>query len=56
MGGWPPPIGIEYRVDLLNAFVLLLLGLREVGAGPLALVRAACLDVMIVIIRTVESD
>jgi multicomponent Na+:H+ antiporter subunit D len=24
MGGWPPPIGIEYRVDLLSAFVLLL--------------------------------
>lgn len=25
MGGWEPPIGIEYRVDLLNAFVLLLI-------------------------------
>src|SRR5690606_13148960 len=25
IGGWPPPIGIEYRVDLLSAFVLLLL-------------------------------
>jgi hypothetical protein len=36
--------------------VLLLPGLREVGAGPLALARAACRDVMIVIIRTVESD
>ena len=23
MGGWAPPIGIEYRVDLINAFVLL---------------------------------
>ncbi len=23
LGGWPPPIGIEYRVDLINAFVLL---------------------------------
>ncbi len=22
IGGWPPPIGIEYRVDTLNAFVL----------------------------------
>ena len=22
MGGWAPPIGIEYRVDVLNAFVL----------------------------------
>lgn len=24
MGGWAPPIGIEYRVDVLNAFVLLI--------------------------------
>ena len=24
MGGWAPPIGIEYRIDLINAFVLLL--------------------------------
>ena len=24
LGGWPPPIGIEYRVDTLNAFVLLI--------------------------------
>jgi multicomponent Na+:H+ antiporter subunit D len=24
LGGWPPPWGIEYRVDVLNAFVLLL--------------------------------
>jgi multicomponent Na+:H+ antiporter subunit D len=24
MGGWPPPIGIEYRVDALNALVLLI--------------------------------
>ncbi|MCB1717163.1 MAG: monovalent cation/H+ antiporter subunit D family protein [Candidatus Competibacteraceae bacterium] len=24
LGGWPPPIGIEYRVDVLNAFILLL--------------------------------
>lgn len=30
MGGWTPPIGIEYRVDLLNAFVLLLIS--AVGA------------------------
>ncbi|MEL6290972.1 MAG: monovalent cation/H+ antiporter subunit D family protein [Pseudomonadota bacterium] len=22
LGGWPPPIGIEYRIDILNAFVL----------------------------------
>ena len=24
MGNWAPPIGIEYRVDILNAFVLLI--------------------------------
>ena len=24
LGGWAPPWGIEYRVDLLNAFVLML--------------------------------
>jgi multicomponent Na+:H+ antiporter subunit D len=24
LGGWDPPFGIEYRVDLLNAFVLML--------------------------------
>ncbi len=24
MGGWPPPWGIEYRVDTLNAFVLVI--------------------------------
>ena len=24
LGGWPPPFGIEYRVDVLNAFVLVL--------------------------------
>ena len=24
LGGWPPPIGIEYRVDVTNAFVLLI--------------------------------
>ena len=30
MGGWPPPWGIEYRVDVLNGFVLLLIS--AVGA------------------------
>ena len=24
MGGWPPPWGIEYRIDRFNAFILLL--------------------------------
>ena len=27
MGGWAPPIGIEYRVDIPNAFVLVLVSL-----------------------------
>lgn len=37
MGGWPIPFGIEYRVDLLNAFVMVLV--TSVGAVmmPLAL-------------------
>jgi len=26
LGGWPPPIGIEYRIDVVNAFVLLIVG------------------------------
>ncbi|HYD06074.1 MAG TPA: monovalent cation/H+ antiporter subunit D family protein [Reyranella sp.] len=30
IGGWPPPWGIEYRVDILNGFVLLLVS--AVGA------------------------
>ena len=24
MGGWPPPWGIEYRIDLVNAYILLI--------------------------------
>lgn len=27
IGGWPPPIGIEYRIDVLNGFILLLISL-----------------------------
>ena len=27
MGGWAPPIGIEYRIDLANAFILLLVSI-----------------------------
>jgi len=26
MGGWAPPVGIEYRVDQVNAFILVLVG------------------------------
>jgi multicomponent Na+:H+ antiporter subunit D len=36
MGSWPPPWGIEYRIDLLGAFVLLLV------AGVAALVLPYC--------------
>jgi multicomponent Na+:H+ antiporter subunit D len=36
MGGWPPPIGIEYRVDLLNAFVLVLVSLVSAIMMPYA--------------------
>ncbi|KAA5804515.1 monovalent cation/H+ antiporter subunit D family protein [Alkalicaulis satelles] len=38
MGGWEPPFGIEYRIDALNAALLLLLGstgfLALMFAGP----------------------
>lgn len=27
LGGWAPPIGIEYRIDVLNAFILLLVAI-----------------------------
>jgi multicomponent Na+:H+ antiporter subunit D len=36
VGGWAPPIGIEYRVDLLNAFVLLLVSLVSTIMMPFA--------------------
>ncbi|MCK6452716.1 MAG: monovalent cation/H+ antiporter subunit D family protein [Alphaproteobacteria bacterium] len=37
LGGWPPPWGIEYRIDLLNAFVLLLVA--WVGAVTMPFAR-----------------
>lgn len=39
MGGWEPPIGIEYRVDLLNAFVLLLISAVAAVMLPLSLIH-----------------
>ena len=33
MGGWPPPIGIEYRVDALNVLILLIVS----GIGSVVL-------------------
>ena len=36
MGSWPAPWGIEYRVDALNAFVLVLVGLIAAVVMPYA--------------------
>jgi multicomponent Na+:H+ antiporter subunit D len=36
LGSWAPPWGIEYRVDGLNAFVLVLIGLLATIGGPYA--------------------
>jgi multicomponent Na+:H+ antiporter subunit D len=36
LGGWAPPVGIEYRIDALNAFVLLIVS----GVGALTLLYA----------------
>lgn len=39
IGGWAPPLGIEYRVDAANAFVLLLV--TAIGAVVLPYARAS---------------
>jgi len=36
MGGWPPPIGIEYRVDVFNAFLLVLVSVIAAVIMPYA--------------------
>ncbi len=36
LGGWPPPFGIEYRVDLLNGIVLVLVSVIAAIAMPFA--------------------
>jgi multicomponent Na+:H+ antiporter subunit D len=36
LGSWPPPWGIEYRVDALNAFVLVLVSLVAAIVAPYA--------------------
>ena len=36
MGGWVPPIGIEYRVDIANAFVLFLISIIGLVTLPFA--------------------
>ncbi|MEN2494738.1 MAG: Na(+)/H(+) antiporter subunit D [Hyphomicrobiaceae bacterium hypho_1] len=43
LGGWPPPFGIEFRVDIFSAFVLLLVSSIGALVMPYAL-------------RTVEKD
>jgi multicomponent Na+:H+ antiporter subunit D len=41
LGNWAPPIGIEYRIDLLNSFVLLLVSLAGAVMLPYARVSVA---------------
>ena len=41
IGSWPPPWGIEYRVDALNAFVLVLVSLVGAVVMPYARVSIA---------------
>ena len=36
IGSWPPPWGIEYRLDAANAFLLLLLGIIATAVAPFA--------------------
>lgn len=36
MGGWAPPIGIEYRVDIINVFVLLVVSGVGAAIAPFA--------------------
>lgn len=36
LGGWPPPFGIEYRVDSMNAFVLLIVSATSALVLPFA--------------------
>src|SRR3970040_1878410 len=36
LGSWPPPWGIEYRVDAVNAFVLVLVSLVASTVAPYA--------------------
>ncbi len=47
MGGWPPPFGIEYRIDAVNAFVALIVA----GIGSVATVYARQS-----VAREIESD
>jgi multicomponent Na+:H+ antiporter subunit D len=44
LGGWAPPIGIEYRVDALNAFILLVVSLVSAVTMPFAM-RSIALEI-----------
>ncbi len=39
LGGWPPPWGIEYRIDMLTVFVLITINLVNLAAAVFALGR-----------------
>ena len=41
IGGWEPPWGIEYRVDALNSFVLVLVSLSAAVVAPYARISIA---------------
>ena len=41
IGNWPPPFGIEYRIDLINAFVLLIVSGISAIALPFARISVA---------------
>jgi hypothetical protein len=41
IGSWPPPWGIEYRVDALNSFVLVIVSLTAAVVAPYARVSVA---------------
>ena len=34
LGGWFPPLGIEYRIDLLNAYVLIIVAMMSAVVLP----------------------
>jgi multicomponent Na+:H+ antiporter subunit D len=36
MGGWPPPIGIEYSIDMLNSFMILIVSFFSIVILPFA--------------------
>ncbi len=41
LGGWAPPVGIEYRVDIVNAWVLVIVATIAAAVTPYAIVSVA---------------